>query len=442
MMRRFLRSRAASKFRRNRQAMVALTLIAVYMAIGLLALGADIVSMVGKAVGGKELNPNSLVGMLTLRSAEQEVGPAHLPPFGMSQKPEKLLQDGLFYVTQYRKTLRAAERAARRRMTLDPSLTWEKAEQMTVMQALREVRFAERRLKDASLADIRRELEEADKLAETLESSEDLDADPALGAMLGEFDQKVEGLFAPMSALESARYSLRLAIGTDRQGRSVLIRGLYAIKVAFQVGFVVATLSVLIGSVVGAAAAYYGGWVDHLVVWVYSTLSSVPDLVLLAVLVFMFTGSMFDDISKPYLSLVPLYAAMSMTFWIGPCRVVRGETMKIKQLEYVQAATAIGFGRMRILLKHVMPNTLHLMFISFSLLFIAAIKNEVVLSFLGLGVKVGPSWGRMISESGWEVVNQIFWQIGTATVLMFGLVLAFNIVSDALQDAFDPKHVD
>ena len=89
-----------------------------------------------------------------------------------------------------------------------------------------------------------------------------------------------------------------------------------------------------------------------------------------------------------------------------------------------------------------MPNTLHLMFISFSLLFIAAIKNEVVLSFLGLGVKVGPSWGRMLSESGWEVVNQIFWQIGTATVLMFGLVLAFNIVSDALQDAFDPKHVD
>ncbi len=82
------------------------------------------------------------------------------------------------------------------------------------------------------------------------------------------------------------------------------------------------------------------------------------------------------------------------------------------------------------------------MFINFSLLFIAAIKYEVVLSFLNLGVKVGPSWGKMILESGPEVINQIFWQIGTATVLMFGLVLAFNVVSDAMQDAFDPKHVD
>jgi peptide/nickel transport system permease protein len=132
---------------------------------------------------------------------------------------------------------------------------------------------------------------------------------------------------------------------------------------------------------------------------------------------------------------------MCLTFWIGPCRVIRGETMKLKELEYVQAATAIGFGKPYILLKHIIPNTLHLGFINFSLLFIAAIKFEVVLSFLGLGVKVGPSWGRMIQESTQEVINGFFWQIGTATVFMFFLVLAFNIVSDALQDAFDPKAV-
>ena len=107
----------------------------------------------------------------------------------------------------------------------------------------------------------------------------------------------------------------------------------------------------------------------------------------------------------------------------------------------MQAAKAIGFSRFTILLRHVLPNTLHLMFINFSLLFIAAIKFEVVLSFLGLGVKAGPSWGRMIGEATQEVINGNFWQIGAATLLMFVLVLAFNILSDALQDAFDPKHV-
>ncbi len=358
MIRRFLQSRAAGKFRRNRQAMVALGVIAVYMVIGLAALGADLVSMVGKALGGDGLNPNSVVGMLTLASAEQEVASAQVPPARVRAEAREapprrpLLRDPVQEDPQSRGT-RGTPVAWR----LDPALTWETAEGMTVLQALREVRFAERRLKDASLADIRRELDEADKLAEKLESSGDLDTDPSLAPVLEEFSRKVTALFAPMSALESARYWVRMAAGTDRQGRSVLVRGLYAIKVAFQVGFVVATLSVLIGSLVGAAAAYYGSWVDHVVVWMYSTLSSVPDLVLLAVLVFMFTGSIFDDISKPYLSLVPLYAAMSMTFWIGPCRVVRGETMKIKQLEYVQAATAIGFGRFRILLRHVLPNT-------------------------------------------------------------------------------------
>jgi peptide/nickel transport system permease protein len=115
--------------------------------------------------------------------------------------------------------------------------------------------------------------------------------------------------------------------------------------------------------------------------------------------------------------------------------------MKIKELEYVQAATAIGFSRFYVLIRHALPNTLHLMFINFSLLFIAAIKNEVVLSFLGLGVKSGTNWGLMIQESTQQVINGFYWQIGAATAFMFVLVLAFNILSDALQDAFDPKHV-
>ena len=101
----------------------------------------------------------------------------------------------------------------------------------------------------------------------------------------------------------------------------------------------------------------------------------------------------------------------------------------------------MGFSRVRILLRHVLPNLSHLMLINFSLLFIGAIKSEVILSFLGLGVQRGASWGKMIDASKSDVANGMFWQIGAATAFMFGLVLAFNILSDALQDILDPKHV-
>ena len=173
---------------------------------------------------------------------------------------------------------------------------------------------------------------------------------------------------------------------------------------------------------------------DHVVIWLYSTLMSIPHLVLLAVLIYVFEGHALEG------SLFPVYAAFCLTFWIGPCRVVRGEVLRIKELDYVQAASALGVKRLRILIRHVLPNAAHLMFINFSLLFIGAIKSEVILTFLGLGVKGQPSWGIMISQSKYEVVNEFFWQIGAATAFMFGLVLAFNIFTDALQDALDPKH--
>jgi peptide/nickel transport system permease protein len=201
------------------------------------------------------------------------------------------------------------------------------------------------------------------------------------------------------------------------------------------VGLVAALVSVVLGGLLGAAAAFFGGWVDLFVIWLYSTFASIPYLVLLAVLAYAFTGTRWEG------TLWPLYASFSITFWIGPCRVVRGEVLKLRELEYVQAATAVGFGRLYILLRHVIPNTTHLLLINFSLLFIAAIKSEVILSFLGLGVKRGPSWGIMISQASSEVVRGFFWQIGAATVFMFGLVLAFNVLTDALQDAFDPRHV-
>jgi peptide/nickel transport system permease protein len=232
-----------------------------------------------------------------------------------------------------------------------------------------------------------------------------------------------------------ARTSVRLLLGTDASGRSIFLRGIYSAKTAIQVGVIVALAAVLIGALLGSAAAYFGGWIDILVTWCYSTLSSLPQLVLLAVLAFMFLNTRWET------TLVPIYVALTLTFWIGPARVIRGEVLKIKELEYVQAGKAIGFSRPYILIRHIIPNTSHLMFINFSLLFIGAVKTEVILTFLGLGVKEGASWGRMISDAASEVVNGVFWQIGAATFFMLVLVLAFNVVSDALQDAFDPRHV-
>jgi peptide/nickel transport system permease protein len=271
--------------------------------------------------------------------------------------------------------------------------------------------------------------------------------DSQIASFMDDTEVKLLGLLPIPTGWDGLKYKFRVFLGSDESGRSVSVRAFYSIKIAFQVGLVAALMSVGIGTILGGLAGFYGGWVDHAVMWLVSVLSSVPYLVLLAVLVYVVRGnqyfsSWFDNPQeRPGLALVPVYAAFGLTFWIGTCRVIRGEVMKIKELEYVQAATAIGFGRMRILLKHVIPNTTHIMFINFSLIFIGAIKSEVILSFLGLGVQGQPSWGVMISLGREDVQNFFFWTVLSATALMFGLVLAFNIVSDALQDAFDPKHV-
>jgi len=259
--------------------------------------------------------------------------------------------------------------------------------------------------------------------------------DAAVNAKLADVEPILSELYPLPTGLDGVIYKFRMMLGTDRQGRSVMLRALYSAKIAIQVGLIVSFCAVLFGSVIGAAAGYFGGIIDHLVIWLYSTFSSIPYLVLLVVLSFMFTGSPLEK------TLIPLYVAFSLTFWIGPCRVTRGEALKLKSLDYVQAAQALGASKARILLKHIIPNTSHLMFINSSLLFIGAIKGEVVLTFLGLGLKEGVSWGTMISQSKEEVISGFFWQIGAATFFMFVLVLAFNILTDALQDAFDPKHV-
>jgi ABC-type dipeptide/oligopeptide/nickel transport system permease subunit len=228
--------------------------------------------------------------------------------------------------------------------------------------------------------------------------------------------------------LEPSTDSWTLWLGTDRQGRSIVARALYSAKIAFSVGLVSALIGVIVGGLLGGIAGYFGRRVDDFIVWLYSTVQSIPYLLLLIAISYIAGSGLFG-----------IYVAFAATFWVGPCRVVRGEVLKLREAEYVQAARAMGYGSWRILLRHVMPNTMHLILVNFALLFVGAIKSEVILSYLGLGVQGEPSWGIMINQARSELINGFYWQIGAATVAMLGLVLSFNIFADAIQDALDPK---
>ena len=137
--------------------------------------------------------------------------------------------------------------------------------------------------------------------------------------------------------------------------------------------------------------------------------------------------------------LTSIYIALGLTAWAGLCRLIRGEVMKHKNREYVQAASALGAGHMRKLFIHIIPNVTHIVIIRTSLQFQVAIKSEVILSYLGLGVSGQPSWGTMIDDAKLELARGFWWQFIGATAAMFIVVLAFNILGDALRDALDPK---
>lgn len=228
--------------------------------------------------------------------------------------------------------------------------------------------------------------------------------------------------------------SWTLWLGTDRLGRSILVRAIYSAKIAFSVGLVSAFVGAVVGTLLGGMAGYFGKRVDEFIVWLYSTIQSIPHLLLLIAITYSLKDVVGDGLTR-------IYLAFGITYWIGPCRVVRGEVLKLREAEYTQAARAMGYGHARILLRHILPNTMHLALVNFALLFVGAIKSEVILSFLGLGVQGEPSWGVMINQARAELINGFYWQIGAATVAMFGLVLCFNIFADALQDALDPKSI-
>lgn len=249
----------------------------------------------------------------------------------------------------------------------------------------------------------------------------------ACGVMLGIWG----GDWAEISGPKWAPMSGEHWFGTNIIGQDIFARALYSTRTAFEVGVIVALGATLIGAVLGAVAGFYSAtWVDEVVIWLMGVLDSVPFILLVAAIAYSLQGSPWA-----------MHIAMVSTFWITTARLVRGEVIKIKRLEFVEAAHAIGLGELTIIRRHILPNTFHILLVQATISFVAAIKSEVILSFLGLGVKDGMSWGLMISESTFEVLAGFFNNFLAASVLMFGLVMAFNLFSDALQDALDPRTV-
>lgn len=413
-------SRVWGKFLRHKPAMISLAIIAVYVVLGITV----------------------LLGMVTIQDTTDAYAAPTIPGLGLGSPPEQRIEQAEWYLSKLRVPLSSN----------DPA------------KALEEFPIADLQAADKSVDELRSLLEQADQQVAELKQIADLNSvvlnesseGIAAAEQIGELEATVDSMLQLQPDVSSFTRWLHLSLGTDRLGRSNFLRAIYSIRVAILVGLVTGIVSVLIGAIMGLLAGYLGGWTDVLITWLYSTFASIPNIVLLILLVYVFREGTIDEMindktggllskllggSRLDSTLIPVYVAFCATFWIGPCRIIRGETLKLREQEYIQAAQVLGYGKGRVLLRHLLPNVSHLMLINFSLLFIGAIKSEVILSFLGLGVQEGASWGIMISFAKDEVVNGDFWQIGVATVFMFVLVLAFNILSDAMQDILDPKHV-
>jgi oligopeptide transport system permease protein len=232
--------------------------------------------------------------------------------------------------------------------------------------------------------------------------------------------------------------STTLPWGGDRWGRDVLAKAIKGSQVSIAVGVVAALIATLIGTALGAFAGFYGGWVNDALEWVYNVFTSIPSILLIFALAAVLRSGPLATVFASGIWMVVIILAV--TGWTGMYRLVRAEYMKHRSREYVLAAQAIGASAASRMFVHILPNVSHVILVQLSLLVVAFIKVEVILSFLGLGVPVDMvSWGTMLSEAQTELVIGKWWQLAAATVFMAIFLTAFSMLTDSLRDALDPK---
>lgn len=259
----------------------------------------------------------------------------------------------------------------------------------------------------------------------------------------------------PVYAAENldARFSppsTQFWMGTDYLGRDVFWRAMAGTATAIKVGVIASGIACVLGVALGALAGYFGGTVDDIINFLYSVFAAMPTLLFILSFALLFSkGFLAGDLAgvvnfmRDNLNTDPgmlaVYLAIGLTGWVTLCRVVRAETLKLRESGYIQAAKVAGLPAWKIIVRHIIPNVGHLIIIYFTLRFAYAIMTEVIVSYLGLGVQTAPSWGIMISDGQERLWRGIWWEVGAATIFMFFLVLALHTLGDKLRDIFDPR---
>lgn len=238
-------------------------------------------------------------------------------------------------------------------------------------------------------------------------------------------------------------------LGTDKVGQDVLYLSLKSIRTGLIIGTVTTLVTLPLALLLGIAAGYWRGWVDDVIQYVYTVLSSIPSVLLIAAAVLMMQVTIdthpqwFDNsASRADLRLVFLCLILGITSWTGLCRLLRGETLKLREMEYIQAAQSFGVSSFRILTRHIMPNVMHIVLISLVMDFSGLVLAEAVLSYVGVGVDPSMiSFGTMINGARLEMGREpmVWWALASAFGFMLVLVLAANLFADAVRDAFDPR---
>jgi peptide/nickel transport system permease protein len=238
-------------------------------------------------------------------------------------------------------------------------------------------------------------------------------------------------------------------LGTDQVGNDVLYQALKSIRTGLMIGTLTTLVMLPFALLMGLAAGYFGGWIDDAIQYLYTTLSSIPGVLLIAAAALMLEVHMarhtaaYDSLAaRADLRLLALCVILGVTAWTGLCRYLRAEALKLRSADYVEAARSFGVRDDTIVLRHIVPNIMHLVMISIVLDFSGLVLAEAALTYINIGVDPSMhSWGNMINGARLELAREpvVWWSLVAAFVFMFGLVLAANVFADAVRDAFDPR---
>jgi len=238
-------------------------------------------------------------------------------------------------------------------------------------------------------------------------------------------------------------------LGTDKVGTDVLYQALKSIRVSLAIGTLTTLVLLPLGITLGVMAGYFRGWIDDAIQYLYTTLNSIPGVLLIAACVLMMQvfvdrhPEWFDTAAqRADFRLLVLCGVLGLTSWTGLARLLRGESLKLSQLEFIQAAHAFGVSDTRILGRHILPNVAHIVIITLVMDFSALVLAEAVLSYVGVGVDPATtSFGTMINAARLEMGREpiVWWSLAAAFIFMFVLVLAANLLADAVRDGFDPR---